>query len=473
VELKQHMTVHSVERLHPCSHCGKHFKTPRYAHVHERVVHGKKGTKTCPVCKKYFKTEFEVRKHQKKAHGSKITLSNAGKDSAASLVNHTSLVQGKEKGFKCFQCNSWFLTEFALQQHDSDIHKKVTNSMDLNRNSNADAQTLAQTLGSHVCTLCNKGFASKRNLVRHGTNVHCLKKSEVNSELTAVSSPLHETVCSSSHKNKQSTISNPGEFFPDTVGENSQCPLCLKQFVSKSNMKRHLATVHSSSKETVINCKPAMVSEMKYPDPDPLNGNLQSHVCAICSKTLGSKKSLRRHQASLHSKNKIAVKSELPLTPYESKIADPLCLSDSQAFWLERLFPSVIVTPREMMHSMNSTTLNSFPRSTLFCEEDYYNAECSTRFSSRNSLKQHNKGFHGSMKLDVRNCTDSNSELANQMPVGDGDNDTWVEEYTLGRFGPGSSNKSPYAMKMDNSSRSEGLFYACLFVYVSAYFLLV
>ncbi len=55
VLLSSHSAVHSEERSHPCTRCGRAFRWESSLVSHVRAAHGTGQTFTCEVCGKVFK----------------------------------------------------------------------------------------------------------------------------------------------------------------------------------------------------------------------------------------------------------------------------------------------------------------------------------------------------------------------------------------------------------------------------------
>ncbi|KAJ8316365.1 hypothetical protein KUTeg_006379 [Tegillarca granosa] len=143
---------------HVCPKCGKEFKTLGRVNAHVRVVHPKVKAFQCYKCGKCFATNHILNAH---------------------LRNHLNSIS---KPYLCSFCPKRFAQSHSCKQHET-IHKKSDSSFGTYQEKKLCTichkwivksffnQHLLKHMGlqlkTHVCTICNKQFANKHNLMVH------------------------------------------------------------------------------------------------------------------------------------------------------------------------------------------------------------------------------------------------------------------------------------------------------------------
>ncbi|XP_047430542.1 zinc finger protein 800b isoform X2 [Mugil cephalus] len=180
------------------------------------------------------------------------------------------------------------------------------------------------------CCLCGQDFNSRRSIRRHCRKMHQTKLEELRkfTETRTVPTSLLSMV-----KGRPRTLSTP---------TGKSCPVCLKTFATKANVRRHFDEVHrglrrdtitpsiasrpglpfslevtpprksnnasptrsQSSKSTPVNSKttPSNQNQAKpaSPAPAPSQANSASCRCTLCKRNYSSQLMLKRHMRIVH-----------------------------------------------------------------------------------------------------------------------------------------------------------------------------
>ena len=89
--LKQHMRVHTNEKLLKCAQCKKRFNDRSSMNKHTKTVHADLRPYTCSLCEKCLTSSSHLKDHQ---------------------VTHTN-----QKEFQCLQCGKSFAFRSSLNKH--------------------------------------------------------------------------------------------------------------------------------------------------------------------------------------------------------------------------------------------------------------------------------------------------------------------------------------------------------------------
>lgn len=251
ITLREHMKMHSDDKPYKCTQCRKSFIRRRHLKKHQEM-HARDKPFSCTLCGKGFATASNLKQHQKSHAGDKPhRCMQCGKcfAAAATLREHARIHSG-EKPYKCNQCRKSFVRKRHLKKHQ-----------------------LVHSGGKpYRCSHCDKGFNHSSSLSRHN-------KTHQDGKNMYVHTPHHAHVHTPPEKVKN--IYAPPEksvsVFYDTPTPKKRgtpgdrqynCRYCEKTFNHSSSLSRHQKT-HSDGK---------------------------SYACSHCGKNFTHSSSLARHQ---------------------------------------------------------------------------------------------------------------------------------------------------------------------------------
>jgi len=174
----------AVSQSHTCPQCGKHYRSPRYLHIHQLSHSGLKPL-LCHVCGQGFYGRVNLNRHILLRHGT-------------STLRHV-----------CDRCGKSFVAAARLRRHIAELH---------------DTTRLR-----HSCNVCDATFANAGNLQRH-RQLH-----------SADPRPYACELCK--RRFTQKTSLKAHNRLHDSEARRQAmcvCPVCGKELSKSTNLRKHL-----------------------------------------------------------------------------------------------------------------------------------------------------------------------------------------------------------------------------------------
>ena len=202
--------VHKEIDVFKCQDCGEIFFTMGPLADHLRKHHGLDiPHKTCPICLNTFPTLSQYRNHANNEH---------------------------RTARKCNECDKYFKCKGALNAHVRIVHERP----------------------DFTCNICGETRKSKA-----GFEDHLLK-----------------------HKNEEETV---------------KCPECEKYFHTTYKMKQHLRAIHKKDKMLCSQCDYSCAEKSNLKRHiQTVHGYERNFICGICGAAFKTKHTLTGHEHSIH-----------------------------------------------------------------------------------------------------------------------------------------------------------------------------
>ena len=272
--------------LHGCKFCGKLYKKSDLQH-HIKWRHEGKKDNICKICGKAFCKPIQLKAHifevhedhpDNKCESCGKTFYHMSKLKEHKLIQH----EGGDEHM-CEACGKVFKSKYSLQKHVNKTHK-------------------GEVL-KHVCEKCGISYSEKQRLTTHIKNVHegqgkqyeCKRCAEIfftRQDLTR--HKAKHTDCEYCGKafegpNALESIKNHIRFVHDKI-KKYKCDTCGKAFQSKTDMTRHVDSVHLK--------KPVWQNVRKnYPGG---KRPISEKCCEFCQQKFSHYVYLKRHISSNH-----------------------------------------------------------------------------------------------------------------------------------------------------------------------------
>ena len=293
--LKRHKMIHTDERPFPCTICDKKFRKAEHLKKHLLIHTGQKPFK-CDKCDAAFRTKYHLQKHQLThvpgERRFKCEECGAGFTLRTYLMQHMKVHMAcGEKTFRCKICNKAFTRQALLDSHLK-IHQRremfnKTGEKPFSCDQCDASYFVKISLENHVakdhsertktfkCVDCNARFTSKRKLLLHAKN--------------------HE-------ENEQYEILNMNHSRQDTLSDGNQskpnnCNVCGEQFRSVRALQWQEWSHNGYSCNVCNEC----FSDLRGLKEHNLFC-VEKVKCSICGMIFESKRRLRKHQKSNHTK---------------------------------------------------------------------------------------------------------------------------------------------------------------------------
>jgi KRAB domain-containing zinc finger protein len=229
------MELAHINKIYSCDNCSQSFKTIYEQNIHAINNHSELRPFKCDKCEKSFKHNYTLRDHLEthtETMNFQCNLCNMKKfKTKLYLTRHIRNIHSNEVfPYSCGQCGISLKTDIDLRQHES-VHST-----------------------SFKCNLCDTVFQNVPSIVDHIKSAH---------------SNMHPFSCVQCGKSFKSRHYLKSHEEIHNINTNHKCHLCGVLCKQKSNLFKHIKTVHST---------------------------LTPYKCDQCDKSFKGKNCLNRHK---------------------------------------------------------------------------------------------------------------------------------------------------------------------------------
>lgn len=196
----------------------------------------------------------------------------------------------KTGSYRCFECVQEFNSRSDLDNHNRENHRKTN---------------VCSPVKSLDCKFCSKTFTRKEHVRRHLITVHQKIKSLLEYKLETENS-FYCPECNFKSENDETSFISHLENHSKKEIPSISCSQCSKKFTRQDHLNRHLATVHSESREfTCEICLKAfkIIQDLKI-HVRKVHNRVDEISCPECNRIFTHKSSLREHILVVHEKKK-------------------------------------------------------------------------------------------------------------------------------------------------------------------------
>ena len=249
--------------LYECGTCSRSFARKRQYKIH-MVKHSTVRSHKCDVCEKAFKRKSELNSHMQIHSGIKYNCDecNFVTSSKMCVRTHVRRMHQRDFRYKCDECEKSFMSNCELKDH----------------------KTSHLGTKSFICEICGKAYLQKSYLVAHKRGVHGVVQKILKKDHLC-------TICNKSFASEYILRNHAG-----VHSRKFLCTQCGKEFATNYGLQLHSRQHTGERPHQCKHCSKSFVRSNALAVHELTHSGKRPYVCDLCGKSFTQRTTMMVHR---------------------------------------------------------------------------------------------------------------------------------------------------------------------------------